>query len=172
APLDEVLRSVWSDRAPRRRAHAALIGGVVALGVHGAVGAALASLDTAALFRRDRNVEIEVREPPPPPPDIKPEPPPPPPPPEPRPRVVARRAPSPPPEAPPPPNQEPPPKAGDAPPVFGVTMDSVVAGDGPGMAVPVGNTLMTKDRSRPKPGQTVQPLAGDPNRPPAPVPEV
>ena len=50
-------------------------------------------------------------------------------------------------------------------------MDSVVAGDGAGMAVPIGNTLMTKDRSRPKAGP-VQPMPGDTSRPPEPVPEV
>jgi TonB family protein len=33
--------------------------------------------------------------------------------------------------------------------VFGVTMSSVVSGDGPGMAVPVGNTLMTKPGKAP-----------------------
>jgi protein TonB len=87
---------------------------------------------------------------------------------------VAHRAPAPPPprEAPPPPNQEPPPKAAEAPPVFGVSMDSTVSGDGPGMAVPIGNTLMTKERARPKPTETVRPMAGDPNRLPSPVPEM
>jgi protein TonB len=46
-------------------------------------------------------------------------------------------------------------------PVFGVTQDSVVAGDSP-VAVPVGNTLMTKDRTFAK--------AAPPPLPPAPPP--
>jgi TonB family protein len=45
-------------------------------------------------------------------------------------------------------------------PVFGVTQDSVVAGDSP-VAVPVGNTLMTKDRTIAK---------APPPLPPAPPP--
>ena len=49
--------------------------------------------------------------------------------------------------APPPPNQTPPPNAPtNAPPVFGVTMSSVVSGEA-AMAVPVGNTTMTKART-------------------------
>jgi len=61
------------------------------------------------------------------------------------------------PTAPPPPNQEPPPNTPPAPPVFGVTMDSVVGGDSK-MAVPVGNTVATNDRSSPRPGTLLRPL--------------
>jgi periplasmic protein TonB len=48
-------------------------------------------------------------------------------------------------EAPPPPNETLPPKPEATPPVFGVTLDSVVTGDS-AVAVPVGNTVMTKER--------------------------
>jgi periplasmic protein TonB len=166
--------SLWAEPSAGARARAVVIGAGVALAVHLAVGVGLGRLDLSALFRGDRTVEIEVNEPPLPPPEARPEPPPPPPEPAaPRPKITMRapRIPAPPPEAPPPPNQEAKPTT-DTPPVFGVTMDSVVAGDGPGMAVPVGNTLMTKDRTRAKPAQAVQPLAGDAERLPAPVPEV
>ncbi|HEY8923362.1 MAG TPA: TonB family protein, partial [Polyangia bacterium] len=63
-------------------------------------------------------------------------------------RVVTRE---PPPEAPPPPpNQQPPAERPlEAPPVFGVTMDSTVSG-GAGIAVPVGNTLMAKPSAAPR----------------------
>ena len=47
-----------------------------------------------------------------------------------------------------PPSEEPKPNPTDAPPVFGVTMSSVVSGDS-AMAVPVGNTTMTKPRKPP-----------------------
>ena len=106
-------------------------------------------------------VEVEVLppplpEPPPPPPDPLP------PPPDPTPVVRKRVASIKPP--PPMPNQEvPPAPATDEPPapVFGVTQDSVVAGDSP-VAVPVGNSLMTKDRALAK--------APPPPLPPAPPP--
>src|SRR5204862_3591017 len=111
---------------------------------HVVVAAALARVDTSRLFSGDQTVEMEVQEPKPPPPEVRPEPPPPPPPPEAKPRIVMHRAATPPPEAPPPPSETP--KPSDAPPVFGVAMSSVVAGEGPGMAVPVGNTLMAKPK--------------------------
>jgi protein TonB len=76
---------------------------------------------------------------------------------------------APPPEAPPPPSEAPP-KATDTPPVFGVSLDSTV-GDGPGMAVPVGNTLMTKPHKA-APVAAAPAATGDPDRLPAPVPEV
>jgi protein TonB len=80
------------------------------------------------------------------------------------------RAPAtPPPEAPPPPAEAP--KAGETPPVFGVTMSSVVAGDSPGMAVPVGNTLMTKPKKEHTPAPAKL-AGGDGDGLPAPVPEV
>jgi protein TonB len=88
-----------------------------------------------------------------------------------------KRAPAPaikqaaPPPTPPPPNEEPPKPATEAPPVFGVTMSSVVSGPGPGMAVPVGNTLMTKPGKVAKPGDA-QPYAGEGTRPFTPVADI
>jgi periplasmic protein TonB len=152
-----------------RRARAALVGTSVALVIHVAVGAALARVDTSALFSRESTVEMEVREPPPPPPDVRP-PPPPPPPPEVK-HVVVRHAPAtPPPEAPPPPSAEPP-KSDAPPPVFGVSMSSTVGGDGPGMAVPVGNTLMTKPHKAVE-AAPVEKLGGSGDGLPVPVPEI
>lgn len=166
------LEDIWELRRPRTRG--AVIGTAVALCVHVVVAVALIRVDTSRLFRGETTVEMEVQEPPPPPPDIKPEPPPPPPPPEVvKPRLVVHRAaaPTPPTEAPPPPSEAPPPKATEAPPVFGVSLDSTVAGDGPGMAVPVGNTLMTKPHRAAAPATA--PLAGGGGDGlPAPVPEI
>jgi protein TonB len=65
------------------------------------------------------------------------------------------------------PNQEvppPPPEHEPSKPVFGVTQDSVIAGDSP-VAVPVGNTLMTKDRTVAK--EAPAPLPPAPPPPPA-----
>ena len=163
----------WSERSAGSRARTALVAAIVALAIHASVGMALVRLDLSELFKRERTVEIEVNEPPPPPPELKPAPPPPPPEPPAKPKVVMRHvAAPPPPEAPPPPNQEPPPKAAEAPPVFGGTMDSVVAGDGPGMAVPVGNTLMTKERGRPKNTDPPKPYAGETTKAFVPVADI
>ncbi|HEX4405261.1 MAG TPA: energy transducer TonB [Polyangia bacterium] len=144
----ERLEAVWGERRPRRRG--AIVGTAVAVGLHVLVAGALVRVDDSALRHSEQAVEMEVQEPPPPPPDVKPEPPPPPPPPEVRPRVVVHHAPAPipPPEETPPPTAAEPPK-GEAPPTFGVSLDSTVAGNGPGMAVPVGNSLMTKPRKAP-----------------------
>jgi len=69
------------------------------------------------------------------------------------------KPPEPPQETPPPPNEEPPePPKEAAPPVFGVTLDSTVTGDS-AVAVPVGNTLATRDRTPAKPGPAPGPLA-------------
>ena len=73
--------------------------------------------------------------------------------------------------APPPPNQEPP-KPTDAPPVFGVTMSSVVSGDHAAMAVPVGNTVMTKERTAGKPGAVPQAYAAEGTHPFTPVADI
>jgi protein TonB len=167
------LEDIWDLRRPRTRG--AVIGTAVALCLHVVVALALLRVDTSRLFRGETTVEMEVQEPPPPPPEVKPETPPPPPPPAPevvRPRLVVHRAaaPTPPTEAPPPPSETPP-KATEAPPVFGVSLDSTVAGDGPGMAVPVGNTLMTKPHKAAT--APVAPLAGvGGDSLPAPVPEI
>jgi periplasmic protein TonB len=161
------LGELWLRRRPRKRG--AVVGTAVALTVHAAVAVALGRVDTSRLFSTDPTVELEVQEPKPPPPEIRPEPPPPPPEPE-KPRLVVHRAPIVPvPDIKPP--AEEPPKAGEAPPVFGVTMSSVVAGDSAGMAVPVGNSTMVKpNRAPPRPAATRP--AGDPDGLPAAVPEV
>lgn len=170
ASLDEI----WGPRRPRKQG--TVVGTTVAIALHVLVGAALLRVDAAALLRGDQTVEMEVHEPPPPPPpEVKPEEPPPPPPPVAKPHVVVRHVatPTPPTEAPPPPSEAPPPKAAAAPPVFGVSLDSTVAGDGPGVSVPVGNTLNTKPSN--KATGPVQPLTGSPTGDPdalsAPVPE-
>jgi periplasmic protein TonB len=111
-------------------------------------------------------VEVDVVPPkpaesPPPPPD------PPPPPPEPVPRPVVRKLATRAPLPPPMPNQEvkPAPASEDpVKPVFGVTQDSVVTGESP-IAVPVGNTLMTKERTLAK--APPPPLPAAPPPPPA-----
>jgi protein TonB len=119
-------------------------------------------------------IEMEVRRPPPPPPPAPmltpPEPlRPPPEPPPPR-RVVTRNKPVTPPQTvTPKPNAEPPkepPKEPPAP-VFGVTMDSVTAGDS-SFAVPVGNTTMIDPSKSAKHGGAIAPL---PAAPPGPPPE-
>lgn len=147
------------------------------LALHGGAAVGVWRAEARLLSARDRALEIEIREPPPPPPEIRPEPPrpPEPPPPEPaRPRLVARRVPQSEPvprETPPPPNQEPPPEAPkDAPPVFGVTMSSVVSGES-AVAVPIGNTTMTKDRT-PRAPAAVQAYTGEGTQPFQPVPDV
>ena len=120
---------------------------------HATIVVAIVRLDPQSLKPRLPDiVEMEVRELPPPPPP-EPEPPPPepePPPPPPPPKRVAIPPPRPieEPPTPPPPNQEPPPPSDEPPPppTFGVTLDSVVEGESP-VAVPVGNTVMTKDRT-------------------------
>src|SRR5262245_29069337 len=106
-------------------------------------------------YRAEKPIEIDVEEklPPPegkpPPPQVKPPPPQ-------RPRIVQRMPEAtPPPPTPPPPSEEP--RADDPPPNFGVSLSATTAGDS-SVAVPVGNTLMTK------PGPKVdkpKPLSGD-----------
>jgi protein TonB len=153
----------WWSTAPSRRTKELVAAGV-AIAIHIGIAAGLLIVHPARLARREAIVEMEVKERPLPPPELRPErplPPPPVPEPAPRPRIMPRRiataAPKPPPPtAPPPPNQAPP-KPTDAPPVFGVTLSSVVSGDNAAMAVPVGSTLMTKDRTPPKPGAVPQP---------------
>jgi protein TonB len=162
------LEELWGEHRPRARG--AFIGTVVALGLHAAVAAALVHVDTERLLRGDTTVEMEVQEPPPPPPDVRPKPPPPPPPPEVKLRRVVRHAPAPTPAPEAPPPSEAPHKADDTPPVFGLSLDST-SGERPGLAVPVGNRLMTEQRKTGPPG-TLPAAMGDPDRLPAPVPEV
>lgn len=141
----------------------------LALTLHGAAVGALTRLQAPGRGPPPPPVEFELREPPPPPPpEVVQEPPPIPPrvveAPRPRPAVVKRVVtPEPPPEAPPPPpNQQPPAERPlEAPPVFGVTMDSTVSG-GSGMAVPVGNTLMAKPSAAPRGPAAPQAYSGGP----------
>jgi len=143
----------------------------LALTVHGVAVGALGRMQGSWREPPPPPVEFELREPPPPPPpEVIPEPPPPPPRavevPRPRPVVVKRVVvpePPPPPDAPPPPpNQKPPAETPpEAPPVFGVTMDSTVSG-GAGMAVAVGNTLMAKPNAAPRGPAAAQAYSGGP----------
>lgn len=144
--------------------HATLWGAAVAISIHALVALGLMLVPQRGLHDQPAApVEVDVL-PPPPPEPLLPPPDPPPSPPDPTPRPVARRhvaAIKPP---PPMPNQEvkpAPPTEEPARPVFGVTQDSVVAGESP-VVVPVGNTLMTKDRTLAK--------APPPPLPPSPPP--
>ena len=147
------------------RAHATLWGAMVAFVAHVTL-----ALTVSSILLRPRNgrppvtVEIDTIErhpvpldPPPLEPKIEP--------PTPAPRV-ANRWPSAKPTAPlPPPNREVPPAPPSAEPppvVFGVTPESVIEGES-GVAVPVGNTLMTKDRTPAKAPPAPLPPAVDPN---------
>jgi protein TonB len=148
---------------PRPHPHALHWGAAVALAVHTLAALGLA-LVPARGWQSERIISVEIHEVPPPAPEPPPSPPPEPPPPPPpeRPPVVRRPRVAPPPPAPMP-NQEVKPVTADEPveSVFGVTEDSVVTGSSP-VAVPVGNTLMTKDRTLAK--------APPPPLPPAPPP--
>ncbi len=113
----------------------------IAIAFHGLLALAVVAVDPKR-FRADPPIEISVEEklPPPeikpPPPEVKP------PPPE-RPRVVHRIPNAQPPPTPPPPSEEPPPPSDAPPPDFGVSLNATAAGDSP-VAIPVGQTLMTK----------------------------
>ena len=135
--------AVWAPPGPKLQ----LAGLAVAIAIHASVVGALLGVDPTWFGSRDTIVEMDVEEKLPPP-EIRPDPPPPPPEPEPPPKIVPRRMANLEPRKanlPPPPSEEPKPNPTDAPPVFGVTMSSVVSGDS-AMAVPVGNTTMTKPR--------------------------
>jgi periplasmic protein TonB len=148
--------------------YAPLVGAATALALHVILGLALAWLPRVPLHSdRATPVEVDLVAPKPP----EPAPPPPPPDPSPRPpepvakpvvhKVALHKPP------PPMPNQESkpvPPSESPPTPVFGVTQDSVVEGDSP-VAVPVGNTLMTKDRTLAK----APPAPLPPAPPPAPA---
>ena len=150
-----------------------------ALLLHASLVLVLSGFHPRETAKSERPVEFEISDPPLPPPvpeapapAIAAAPPTPSPPMKvalvPRPKVSAPR-----PSAtatPPPPNQTPPPQAAPAaPPVFGITMSSVVAGT-TGVGVPIGNTTMTK----PGTGATTpaQPYAGPGGDPVAFVPEI
>ncbi len=150
--------------------YAPLVGAATAVAMHFVLGLGLAWLPKVPLHAtRAVPVEVDLVEPKPadpaPPPPVPPDPAPP----EPAPRHLVRRASlSKPP--PPMPNQEtkPPPTPSEQPPTpaFGVTQDSVVAGDSP-VAVPVGNTLMTKDRTLAKAPPAPLPSAPAPPQAPS-----
>jgi periplasmic protein TonB len=167
----------WWSVPPSRR-NKDLVAAAIAVAAHVAIAAGLLLVNPSRLSHHETVVEMDVQEKPLPPPEIRAEPPPPPAPePAPKPRIVPRHmataAPKPPPiaAAPPTPNQEPP-KPTDAPPVFGVTISSVVSGDSSGMAVPVGNTLMTKERKAGQPGVVPQAYAAAGTHPFTPVAEI
>jgi protein TonB len=144
--------------------------------LHSAAAIALLRIDGGWPANIEPPVEIDVTEPPPPAPIVQP------PEPEPLPEPVHPKPPrqpkvtrEPPPReppslAPPPPNQQTAPNtATNAPPVFGVTMSSVVSGE-TAMAVPLGNTTMTKDRTRSD--TRPQPYAGEGSKPFVPEPDI
>jgi protein TonB len=153
-----------SESSKTTRRGAGAVGVAVALAIHGGVATALVKVSPSWLaVRAAAPVEVQLVEPPPPlpaePEQVKPPPEPPPPPP--RPRLAMRRAPAKPPaEPPPPPNQEPPPEPPAEPPpvVFGATVESTITGES-NVAVPVGNTLTTNDRTPAK--ATPQPYAAE-----------
>jgi len=128
--------------------HASLWGIAVAVTIHALVALALTIVPQHGLQDR-ASVPVELDVVPPPPEPLAPSAPPASVPPPPEPTTVVRRrvaAIKPP---PPMPNHEvspAPATAEPAAPVFGVTQESVVPGESP-VAVPVGNTLMTKDRT-------------------------
>jgi protein TonB len=173
---------LWTAVAPRRGGLGTPLALSLAIAVHGLIAAGLAVVGPARLARQEPVVEMEVQERRPPPPELRPPVPPPPapePPPPPRPRIVPRRLaavvprlPVPVATTPPPPNQQPPKAAPEAPPVFGVSISSVVAGDSAAMAVPVGNTLMTKERTAAKPGATPKPSGVEGLHPFVPVADI
>jgi protein TonB len=139
--------------------HASLWGAVVAIAVHVLLAAVFVSLPARrAPASIAGPVEVDLTASPPeplPPPPSLPDPPPP------EPKLVVRKLVThikPPPPMPnqdvkPTPPTEEPPK-----PVFGVTQDSVVTGES-AVAVPVGNTLMTSDRTLAKTPPAPLPVA-------------
>jgi len=147
------------------RAHATLWGAMGALVAHATIALTVSSvLRRPSSGRSAITVEIntvERRPVPldPLPPERKPEPA------TAAPRLASRRPSAKPPAPLPPPNREVPPVAPSSeppPPVFGVTPESVIEGES-GVAVPVGNTLMTKDRTPAKAPPAPLPPAVDPN---------
>ena len=143
AATGEGLPDLWAPRPGGARA--AGLAAAIAVGLHGLLALGVVTIDPKR-FHAEQPIEIDVDEklPPPevkpPPPETKP------PPPEPRPRIVRRMPTEAPPPTPPPPSEEPP-KSDDPPPNFGVSLSATTAGDS-SVAVPVGNTLMTKPGPR------------------------
>jgi periplasmic protein TonB len=149
----EGLPDLWTPR--RTGARAAGAGTAIAIGLHALLALGVVAIDPAH-FRAETPIEIDVEEKLPPP-EIKPPPPedkPPPPPP--RPRIAQRIPDTTPPPSPPPPSEEPP-KSDEPPPTFGVSLSATTAGDS-SVAVPVGNSLMTKPGPKP---EKPKPASGD-----------
>ena len=149
---------IRGERTVATPPRASLWGAAVAVTLHVFVGLGLA-LVPARGWQSERVISVEIDVAPPPPPEPLP---PPPEPPRPLPELVHvprklfARLP------PPMPNQEANPTNPEpAQPVFGVTQDSVVAGESP-VVVPVGNTLMTKDRTVAKAPPPALPAAPPP----------
>jgi protein TonB len=155
------------------RGRKSLTAAAIAIGLHAGLMAAVVKIDPAR-FHAESPIEIQIDDPPLPPPEVKPAAPEPPPPrPEPRPKIAMHRAPTPAPTPvphEPPPPSEAPPKANEPPPVFGVNLDSTVAGPGEGMAVPVGNSLMTRPGKPAKPAQPAP--SGDGTQPFTPAADI
>jgi protein TonB len=145
--------------------HASLWGAAVAIAVHVLLAAGFVLLPARhAPASVGGPVEVDLTSSPPEPLPPPPLPDPTPPEPEPEPKLVVHKlvthiklpAPMPNQEAKPAPPTDEPPK-----PVFGVTQDSVVTGESP-VAVPVGNTLMTSDRTLAKTPPAPLPAAPPP----------
>lgn len=160
-------RKVANGVAPiGQHPYAAWLGAATAVAFHLLLALGLAWLPKVGLHSDPAvPLEVDLVTPPPPPVAVPPPPPPDPPPPDRAPKLAVRRpalhkAPM------PMPNQEQTkPAPADTPPtpVFGVTADSVVQGESP-IAVAVGNTLMTSDRTLAKVAPAPLPAA-----PPAPA---
>ncbi len=149
----EGLPDLWTPS--RGGARAAGAGAAIAVVLHGLLALGVVKIDPAR-FRAEEPIEIDVEEKLPPP-EVKPPPPPEVKPPPERPRVVHRIPDStPPPPTPPPPSEEPP-KTDEPPPNFGVSLSATTAGDS-SVAVPIGNTLMTKPGPKP---EKPKPASGD-----------
>jgi protein TonB len=132
--------------------YAPLVGVAAAIALHLVLALGVARIPPGVLGR-DRAAPVEVdlvtpRPPEPAPPVPPPQPEPLPPPPRAEPKLAVRRPVLPKPPQPMPNQETKPPVPSETPPtpVFGITQDSVIAGDS-AVAVPVGNTLMTKDRA-------------------------
>jgi len=148
----EPLPEWWAPRP--RGARAAGWGAAIALGLHALIAIGVVKIDPRR-FHAEPPIEIDVEEKLPPP-EVKPPPPDKPPPEPPRPRVVHRAPSIAPPPTPPPPSEAPP-RADEPPPTFGVSLSATTGGDS-SVAVPVGNTLMTKPATK---VEKPKPLAGD-----------
>jgi len=143
------LPDLWAPRPGGARL--AGVAAAIAVGLHGLLALAVVTIDPAR-FRSETPIEIDVDEKLPPP-EIKPPPPePPPPPPEPRPRIVHKMPTVVPHPSPPPPSEQPA-KPDEPPPSFGVSMDSTVGESS--VAVPVGQTLMTKPAVKKEPPKPI-----------------